>query len=259
MLNVIMQLAGPVRFSGRYNTWAEAKRASGGYDNDVILNKVRAALLSVINGEAAYERDSVLFDEIQYSWPLAAGLLWVASQNKNNLNLIDFGGSLGSSYYQNRKLLEGLEVLRWNIVEQPKFIQCGKEHFENEHVRFYNSLDDCLREQHSDTILFSSVMQYLEAPYGLLQTVIDRDFRFILFDRTPFVLTGPDRLTVQKVSHAIYKASYPAWFFNREKFLELFRQKYEVVAEFDSSDRANISSRFKGFIFRRSRKNVQAY
>ena len=53
-----------VRWSGDYDSWTEAQKASTGYDGKVILNKVKDSLLRVKNGKAAYERDSVLFDEI---------------------------------------------------------------------------------------------------------------------------------------------------------------------------------------------------
>lgn len=53
--------------SGYYNSWIEAVAASTGYDTDLILEKTKAALLKVKNGEAIYERDSVLFNEIQYT------------------------------------------------------------------------------------------------------------------------------------------------------------------------------------------------
>lgn len=33
------------------------------------------ATLKVKRGEAVFERDSVLFDEIQYSWPVTAALI----------------------------------------------------------------------------------------------------------------------------------------------------------------------------------------
>jgi hypothetical protein len=52
----------------------------------------------VKTGEAVYERDSVLFDEIQYSFPVIAALLRVASANKGKLNVLDFGGSEKSHY-----------------------------------------------------------------------------------------------------------------------------------------------------------------
>lgn len=174
-------------FSGNYTNWKEAEAASIGYDSDVIVSKVKDSLLKVKKGEAAYERDSVLFDKVQYSWPLLAALLWIASQNGNQLNLVDFGGSLGSTYFQNRKFLAHLNGLYWNIVEQEKFVECGKRHFEDEHLKFYYSIDSCFREQHPHTILFSAVIQYLEKPYDLLTEVIKKEFRYIIFDRTPFL------------------------------------------------------------------------
>jgi putative methyltransferase (TIGR04325 family) len=216
------------RFRGRFGsfrdctTWEEARKASTGYDTDLILNKVRDSLLKVKSGEAVYERDSVLFDEIQYSWPLLAGLLWIATQKGNRLSLVDFGGSLGSTYYQNRKFLAHLKELRWSIVEQKRFVECGKREFETEHLKFYEDLDKCFRENRPDAILFSSSLQYLEKPYAVLEKIKSLGFEFILFDRTPLLDKGGDRITVQKVPPAIYEASYPAWFFNRGKFLDFF-------------------------------------
>ncbi len=64
--------------SGDYRIWDEAMVASTGYDSGIILEKTKAARLKVKNGESAYERDSVLFDEIQYAWPLLACLMWVS-------------------------------------------------------------------------------------------------------------------------------------------------------------------------------------
>ena len=77
---------------GDYSSWNEAVAASTGYDAELILEKTKTALLKVKNGEAIYERDSVLFNEIQYTWPLLAGLMWVAAQSRRRLNVLDFGG-----------------------------------------------------------------------------------------------------------------------------------------------------------------------
>lgn len=84
---------------------------------------------------------------------MLASLSWIASQEGNRLNLINFGGSLGSSYFQNRKFLLHLKELKWNIVEQKKMVECGKKYFENEHLNFYYNLVDCTKEQNPDLIL----------------------------------------------------------------------------------------------------------
>ena len=60
-------------WSGDYTSWQEAKKEATGFDHPAILEKVKNALLKVKNGEAAHERDSVLYDRIQYSFPLLAG------------------------------------------------------------------------------------------------------------------------------------------------------------------------------------------
>jgi putative methyltransferase (TIGR04325 family) len=248
-------IAGKTRFSGNYRTWEDARNASTGYDSDVILNKVKNSLLKVKNNEAAYERDSVLFNEVQYSWPLLAGLLWVASRQGNRLNLIDFGGSLGSTYFQSRSFFSHLNDLQWSIVEQEKFVQCGKRHFEDGRLKFYSTLDECVRERHPDAILLSSVIQYLEKPYDLLDEIVQKGFPYIIFDRTSVLEQGADRITVQKVPAEIYPASYPAWFFSKAKLLGFFAEKYELIAGFDALagtiDLGDALATDEGFIFRK--------
>lgn len=257
VLEVYRRLQGRYGFFGDYADWKDAKNASTGYDSDLILEKVRESTLKVKNGGSHFERDSVLFDKVQYPWPLLAGLLWIATQKEGRLNLLDFGGSLGSSYYQNRKFLAHLKELRWCIVEQKKFVECGKRDFENEHLKFHEDLDDCFRTQRPDAILFSSVLQYLENPYAILDKVLKLGFEFILIDRTPLIESGDDRITVQKVPPSIYDASYPAWFFNRDKFLSFLSGDYELMAEFDALT-GTIHLRGaravdKGFVFRKIR------
>lgn len=251
IVDVYNRIRGRYGYFGHYSTWEEAEKESNGYNAEEILNKVRDSLLKVKSGEAVYERDSVLFDEVQYSWPLLAALLWIASRKENRLNIVDLGGSLGSTYYQNRKFLAHLKDVRWNIVEQTNFVECGKRDFEDRYLKFYTDLDECVREQHPDAILLSSVLQYLEKPYDLLEKILSYGLEFVLFDRTPFLETGSDRITIQKVPPSIYVATYPAWFFDEKKFLAFFINQYEKIAEFESEDRSNIPSRFKGFIFHR--------
>ncbi|MCX7821522.1 MAG: methyltransferase, TIGR04325 family, partial [Brevinematales bacterium] len=201
---------------GNYQSWEEAKKDSTGYDIPLIVEKVRNALLKVKNGEAVHERDSVLFDEIEYSWPLLAGLLLAAVSNKGKLSVLDFGGSLGSTYFQNRRFLTRLPNLSWNIVEQKHFVEEGKKYFEDEKLHFYYDIEECLRKEKPNVLLLSSVLQYLEKPYDMLAHLLSCEFPFVIVDRTPFNIKPEDRITVQRVPPWIYEASYPCWLFNEE-------------------------------------------
>lgn len=242
-------------FFGDYTSWEEALADSTGYDSDVIFNKVKDALLQVRDGKAIYERDSVLFDHIEYSFPVLAALLKVALKNDGKLSVLDFGGSLGSSYYQCKDFLADLNSLCWNIVEQYKFVECGKKYFENDQLKFYSTIGECLSNGIIDVVLISGVIQYLKEPYELIQKLLNYEPPYIIFDITAmFSDETPDRLTVQKVTPLIYDASYPAWILNRGKILNLLGQKYDVVFEFDSfyaPDLRCLNADMKGFFLRK--------
>ncbi|MDP4286109.1 MAG: TIGR04325 family methyltransferase [Bacteroidota bacterium] len=234
-------------WSGNYSSWLEAKAQSSGYDSVTILEKCKTAILKVKNAEAVYERDSVLFDEIQHSWGLLAGLQRAALENNAKLCVLDFGGSLGSTYYQNKDFLETLDDLQWCIVEQPNFVDCGKMYFENEQLKFYHTVDECISKHNPNVLLLSSVMQYLEKPYEWIAKYVALKIPYIIIDRTAFVNSERDILTVQNVPEEIYKASYPAWFFDEKKMLSKFKN-YRILGSFESFCDAPqlINSTYKG-------------
>jgi hypothetical protein len=223
--------------SGDYRSWDEAMAASTGYDSEIILEKTRTALLKVKNGEAVYERDSVLFDEIEYAWPLLTGLMWVAAKSGGKLNVLDFGGSLGSTYFQNRCFLRHLSYVRWNIVEQPQHVKTGKECFEDKQLRFYPTIKHCLAENELNVVILGGVLQYLEHPFEVLDELLRLRCDHIIIDRTPFWDGPTDRLCIQNVPPTIYPASYPSWIFSRHNFLNQISEKgFEVFMEFDDQD-----------------------
>jgi putative methyltransferase (TIGR04325 family) len=245
--------------SGNYRSWDEAVRNSTGYDSEIILEKTKTALLKVKNGEAVHERDSVLFDEIQYAWPLLAGLMWVAAQAKGRLNVLDFGGSLGSTYFQNRAFLHSLPDVRWNIVEQPKYVDVGKKWFEDEHLKFYPHINDCLAHAQPNMVVLSGVLQYLERPYDKLRELLELHCDHIIIDRTPFWDGLTDMLCVQNVPPSIYPASYPSWIFSTSRFHAYLKETWQIMTEFDSFDslKAPVRAIWQGVILER-RKCVKS-
>lgn len=218
---------------GNFNSWDEVKRIAPGYDADNILKKTKDSLLKVKNGEAVYERDSVLFDKKEYPYAIISALLYIAVRNNNKLNVIDFGGSLGSTWFQVRDFIPAEIELSWSIVEQDAYVRQGKEHFADGVLDFYFSIDECIAaKKNIHVILLSGVVQYLETPHEFLDQLNTYEVDYLLFDRTAFILGNvSDRLTLQSVSPDIYEAQYPAWFFNEQNFLNHF-DSYIVKADF---------------------------
>jgi putative methyltransferase (TIGR04325 family) len=243
-----------IRFEGDYRTWEEALKDSSGYDSELILKKTCEALLKVKNGQALYERDSVLFDEVQHSFPLLAGLLRAAVENAGDLSILDFGGSLGSSYFQCRSFLSVVRKIEWLVIEQPEHVRCGRKYFEDGILKFYESIGECMSKHRPTLALLSSVLQYLPGPYETLDQLLALRIRYFIIDRTGFLLSERDRLTVQFVPENIYEASYPAWFLNERKLVsQISRAGYVLLADFEALDEhspAGEEARYKGFIFR---------
>ena len=235
---------------GNFASWETAKSKCKGYEENQILDKVLTNALRVKNGEIPFERDSVPFDKKVYSFPVLAALLWIALQKENKLNVLDFGGSLGTSYYQNQFFLNSLAERHWCIVEQPHFVIEGNKYFADANLHFYNSIKDCTLKFKIDVIFLSGVIQYLEKPYDLLNEIIAEEFEYIIIDRTLFIEKNEDRLTIQKVPRKIYRASYCCWFFSESRFLKTIYQKYELIYDFDIAENINIKSLYKGYFFK---------
>lgn len=253
---IILRLLRRVRnknnaFTGNYATWEDAESHASGYDADNIFQRVREAAIKVRRGEALFERDSVCFYKEDYRWPSLACLLSIASERDGMLNVLDFGGALGSFYFQHKKFFNRLKSIRWSVIEQSHFVEYGKFELQNDELRFYASIDECLANEKVDVVFLSSVLQYLVAPAHMLSELSKIKADYILIDRTPFIESPNDRLTVQSVPESIYKASYPAWFFSQLKFYTLINTiGYQIIEEFDCDDDVGLGQ-FKGYFLER--------
>ena len=164
------------------------------------------------------------------------------------LKVCDFGGSLESTYYQNKKFLDKITDVSWGVVEQRHFVDAGKKDFEDDRLKFFNTVDECMKQEHPNILILSSVLQYIEKPYELLDFILKNDFEAILIDRTTFSKTI-EKIKLQIVPPSIYEASYPCWFFDELKFITYFESNnYNVVESFMTTEGESNEYIFKGFI-----------
>jgi len=223
---------------GDYPTWQAAARVTHGYGNPSILAAVQEATRKVVRGEAKYERDQVLFNDDVKRWPVIGALLRQALTESPGklLGVMDFGGSLGSTYYQIRDVVEAVVKLRWVVIDQETFVAAGKAEFATENLRFRASIGECLSRDEPSVALLSSVLPFLEEPYLILEEVLAAGLQTIIIDRTPLVEGAKDRLTVQYIPESLGGGSYPAWFLSRGKLEALIRNKYTILSTFEGLD-----------------------
>ena len=220
--------SGDARFAGPFPDWESAAAAAGGYDAAGILAKVREAARAVRRGDAAFERDSVTFAAPE-PWPHTAVLERLARGRNGRLNVLDFGGSLGSTYGQCRRFLGSVERLRWRIVEQPAFVAVGRREFETPELGFFDSIEEASADEPPDLALFSSSLQYVRDPGDVARRIARVSPRVILVDRVP--LGDAESIWVQHVPPAIYRASYPFRVFTRARLAALFGDRWRATAD----------------------------
>jgi len=246
-----------ILFIGNFPDWDAAAARTKGYDSAQILERVLWATQQVVSGKAAGERDSVLFDQKPYPFPVIALMLRAAMENHGCLSVLDFGGALGSSYHQCKDFLGMIGTLHWNIVEQAHYVQVGKLEFECESLRFHETVGDASQASPPQVVLASSVLQYLSDPENVLKSFVSTEAEYIIIDRTPFALDGHQHISTQSVPSSINSSSYPLWLFTETQLKAPLLKHYDEIASFPAVDGTlgygSLKAVFKGFIFKKKK------
>lgn len=219
-----------IRFTGDYKTFDDARRAATGYDAPAILAATREAILKVKNGQHRWERDAMVADTDDLPCTLLSCLLRIAAKNaRRSLHVLDFGGSLGSTYYWCRPFLSPDLALRWTVVEQPAHVAVGKTDFANNELSFALSVPEALQHGQPDVLLISGVLHFLPDPEAFLDEMRSWRMPYLILDREPLWDHPHHRLTIQHVPPEIYEATYPAWFLSRDRIMRAIQRDYDLV------------------------------
>ena len=192
---------------GDYASYADAEKECIGYDADNILEKVLKTTLMVKNGECAFERDGVAFSEREINYNLMM-YLYQIRQKEGQLHVCDFGGALGSTYWQHKELCAEMGNVEWNVVEQENYIRCGKANLENEVLHFYYNVKELLSSRGGqDVVLLSSVLQYFPEKDVVLDWIEELDAGYVIIERNP--VGARKRITIETVHEPIYESTRP--------------------------------------------------
>lgn len=187
----------------------------GGYDALSIYEKMKNAALLVREGKACYERDGVLFYEKEYYLQLLA-VLYEIVLIENEINLVDFGGGFGSTYFQNKdKLKVCMNKISWNIVEQKHFVAYAEKYFQSSELKFFYNIEEICK---FNCLLFGSSLQYLDNYKQYLRFARKKKCKYIIVDRIP--VSNEEWYSIEQVHEPIYEASYPIHIFNENKIIE---------------------------------------
>mgnify|MGYP001173443099 CR=1 FL=1 len=233
-----------IKYIGNYDNWNKALKISNGYSSHKVIQKKKSSILKILNGEASYEIDSFLY----YKSNPDQILIEILNKFKKKITVCDFGGSFGSHYIRNRKYLESKNI-QWKVVEQKPIVKVAKKLKIGKNLNFYTQIQQVIKYK-VDIILFSSVLQYIEFPYKILDKVIKKKINYILILRTPFHQM-PDQIRIQKIPKYIYEATYPVRILNYSFFLQYMKKNnYKIVKKINTQEMID-NIKYKGFLFKK--------
>lgn len=143
-----------------FPSYQAALGASKGYVSDDILETV--------------QRKSAAWALRKHELPQSAGLaiLQTALNLLDRPHVIDFGGALGSHYWQ----LKG-RPMRWSVVETTAMAALGKP---TDELSFYDGL---AKAGPADIVYCSSVLPYVPDPFAMARELATVPARMIVVDR----------------------------------------------------------------------------
>lgn len=229
---IASKIYGRIRYQRFNGTWFEASSVCGGYSNERILTQVANATRQVLNGDAKYQRDGVIFHDNSVNWPLVASVYIAALANPKGVRVVDVGGGLGSSYHQHAHIISRTQEIHWDIVEQPNFCEFGRGESVLKDLSFFETLNSYLQEFSPQMAVLSSVLPYVERPHNMLAELAASGVSVIFIDRTPLIELEIDMLCIQRNPKSIVDSEYPLWLISRPNLLKDLAE-YTLIQEIE--------------------------
>lgn len=128
------------------------------------------------------------------------------------VNVIDFGGALGNTYFaQKQKIVNS--TFSWNVIERKKLVEIGNQKFKNDKLKFFNDISEIsLNSNNSKNVaLFRGSLQYFDENdfNNILKKFEEKNIHYVVLSQ---LLCGfiPDFVAAQN----LWNTTTPIRFYN---------------------------------------------
>lgn len=215
----------------RCKDFQDAKSRSLGYQDSGLIEN-----LVIKNKENPPWKDknkSFYLDHRQLE--LCSALMWIICENKyKKIRVSDVGGGNGYLFFSSKNHIPNVDW-SWKVFESNKIAKAYSQFEKESGIKWVDS-DTALFED-ADVALFSCTLQYLEFPFQTLKKYSSKH-KFLVITRIPFVEEEKHIITIQTLlnldDYKTKNISWPAWFFQREKFLDEIKKLGSVIYQWET-------------------------
>jgi putative methyltransferase (TIGR04325 family) len=152
---------------------------------------------------------------VQHTLLAYAYVLTLTARMKDSVSVLDWGGGLGYYCALGQALIPGIHI-EYHCLETPAFCRAGRELLRE--AVFYENESDCLRRRY-DLVLVSGALQYFQEWRQVVQRLGQVFQSYLFITRLPVVSHSGSFVVLQRPYQHGYQTEYPAWFLNRQEFL----------------------------------------
>lgn len=162
-----------------------------------------------------------------------SAFFWIHEILKENDTLVDYGGSIGLSYYGYTERTALPKGVTWNVVEVPRIAQTGRELAAKNHAASLIFYDDLLKAPASTLLFSAGTIQYVnDGVPGFLEKLSFLP-KHIIINKLPLIDDTPSFWTIQNFGASIS----PYRIYNRDEFLQYFKGfGYHIVDGWEVPD-----------------------
>jgi putative methyltransferase (TIGR04325 family) len=155
-----------------------------------------------------------------------SAFFWIHKLLEENNTLVDYGGSIGLSYYGYTERADLPKGVTWNVVEVPCLVEAGRRLAEEKKAKGLVFHDDLQNAPPSDLFFSAGTVQYIrDGVPGFLGKLTSLPVHIII-NKVPLTGKTPSFWTIQNFGASIS----PYRIYNRQEFLGYFEGfGYEVV------------------------------
>ncbi|MCY3414829.1 MAG: methyltransferase, TIGR04325 family [Candidatus Heimdallarchaeota archaeon] len=172
----------------------------------------------------------------------------LSSQNSSEaLQILDIGGQLGVLYHELMSINKEISV-KWYILEAQELNTIGSEKYENDDLKFIQSLNE-IKDIKFDVVIAANSLQYLENPELMLSDIFAMRANYIYLTRFPIINktkenviviqksklkhNGPGNLVIDNDS----EITYPMHILSGEKMVEFINKfdEYSILYQVNES------------------------
>ena len=205
--------------------WQSAVSGSSGYQSPQTISTIEGS--DPVVDKSSIKQNFLGNRYLQVASAILSGLNLETLKADTTIRVLDIGGGLGEYFFLLRDNMPNLKF-EWLILETPALCQLAKTKYTNSpEVSWTDALNDS--NQTFNIVLLSSVIQYVEMPFELIEMAMQKA-PLLIFNRLPLSTHAHNLVCIQRPGLLETKGSYPVHILSERLFMSYLLARGRIMS-----------------------------